>query len=48
MNDVLMALPFGSGYSLQSPDEKSGGFSLLSLTRKGSGEFYGFFIIIEN
>jgi len=38
MIDGLMALPFGSGYSLQSPDEKSEGFPLLSLTQKGSGE----------
>ena len=38
MIDFLMALPFGSGYPLQSPDEKSGGFPLLSLMRKGSGE----------
>jgi len=35
---LLMALPFGSGYPLQSPDEKSGGFPLLSLTRKGGGQ----------
>jgi len=31
-----MAFPFGPGYPLQSPDEKSGGFPLLSLTLKGS------------
>jgi hypothetical protein len=38
MIDFLMALPFGSGYPLQSPDEKSGGFPLLSLTQKGGGQ----------
>jgi hypothetical protein len=43
-----MAFPFGAGYPLQSPDEKSGGFPLLSLTRKGSWRFiYSFFIIVN-
>ncbi|WP_186824035.1 hypothetical protein [Flavobacterium psychrophilum] len=32
-NIVVWALPQGSGYTLQSPEEKSGGFSLLSLTQ---------------
>jgi hypothetical protein len=39
-----MAFPFGSGYPLQSPEEKSGGFPLLSLTRKGSWDLFIVFL----
>ena len=33
MYGVTLRKNSGSGYTLQSPEEKSGGFSLLSLTQ---------------